>query len=222
MLSGAVPSDADAAALSAKADGAPVDSLTVTTGLPQNFATIALPGLDALNELDEGQLGFDGRRWSLTGKTIQQAVKDRVSAAIAALPGGAGWSVQIELVPPFEVCRTRVDDVAKRNAILFAPASATLTSASYDVLDELAADLALCPDAFVHVEGHTDADGAEDANLILSVSRAEAVVTALVERGVDEGRLYAEGFGESQPVASNDTRDGKQQNRRIALRVTEE
>ncbi len=90
------------------------------------------------------------------------------------------------------------------------------------MIDELAADLAMCPEASVHVEGHTDADGAEDLNLALSVSRAEAVVNALIERGVGIERLYAEGYGESEPIAPNDTKEGKAQNRRIAFTITEE
>jgi outer membrane protein OmpA-like peptidoglycan-associated protein len=86
-------------------------------------------------------------------------------------------------------------------------------------LDELAGYLALCPAAEIHVEGHTDADGGDDANLALSVARAEAVVEALTARGVGPERLYAIGYGESLPVAANDTRAGKQANRRIAFTV---
>jgi outer membrane protein OmpA-like peptidoglycan-associated protein len=74
----------------------------------------------------------------------------------------------------------------------------------------------------VHVQAHTDGDGDKDGNVALSVSRAEAVVAELVKRGLDEGRLYAEGFGESDPVAPNDTKDGKAKNRRIAFQFTEE
>jgi outer membrane protein OmpA-like peptidoglycan-associated protein len=74
----------------------------------------------------------------------------------------------------------------------------------------------------VHVEGHTDADGAEDLNLALSVARAEAVVEALIARNVNLERLYAEGFGESQPIADNETRDGKAANRRIAFSISTE
>ena len=60
------------------------------------------------------------------------------------------------------------------------------------------------------------------ANLALSVSRAEAVVDALILRGINPGRLYAIGYGESLPIASNDTRAGKQANRRIAFTLSDE
>ncbi len=71
----------------------------------------------------------------------------------------------------------------------------------------------------MHVEGHTDADGDDRLNLALSVARAEAVVGALIERGVSPARLYAIGYGESQPVADNGTADGRAQNRRVELNI---
>ena len=64
-----------------------------------------------------------------------------------------------------------------------------------------------------------EAKKAAEANLALSVSRAEAVVDGLIARGVSPDRLYAVGYGESQPIASNDTQDGKRQNRRIVITV---
>ena len=72
------------------------------------------------------------------------------------------------------------------------------------------------------VEGHTDADGEDEANLALSVSRAEAVVDALILRGIGPERLYAIGYGESLPIASNETRAGKQANRRIVFTLADE
>ena len=77
----------------------------------------------------------------------------------------------------------------------------------------------LCPNAAIDVEGHTDSDGDDQRNLALSVARAEAVVNALIERGVAPERLYAIGYGEAQPVADNATAAGKRQNRRIVVSV---
>jgi outer membrane protein OmpA-like peptidoglycan-associated protein len=81
--------------------------------------------------------------------------------------------------------------------------------------------LAKCPEAIVRVEGHTDSDGAEAANLALSVARAEAVTAVLAGKGIAAERLYAIGYGETLPVASNDTPAGKQKNRRIVFSVSE-
>ncbi len=69
------------------------------------------------------------------------------------------------------------------------------------------------------IEGHTDSDGTEEHNQILSRKRAEAVKSYLVLAGIDSSRLDVEGYGESQPVASNDTPMGRAQNRRVELVV---
>ena len=142
-------------------------------------------------------------------------------ATIAALPTSLEWSSDITLYPAIDLCRETVTELAARNAIVFKSGSATLADESGAALDELAGDLRICPDAIVHVEGHTDADGAEDINLALSVWRAEAVVSALIDRGINADRLYAEGYGETMPIASNETKAGKQANRRIAFTITE-
>ena len=71
----------------------------------------------------------------------------------------------------------------------------------------------------VSVEGHTDAKGTDEYNLKLSMRRAAAVKAFLVKEGVAESQLSTRGLGESQPVASNDTEDGRAQNRRVELKV---
>ncbi len=68
------------------------------------------------------------------------------------------------------------------------------------------------------VEGHTDATGDDDYNQELSQRRALAVVDYLTKAGIDESRLRGEGFGESKPVADNETEAGRKQNRRVGIR----
>jgi OOP family OmpA-OmpF porin len=83
-------------------------------------------------------------------------------------------------------------------------------------LSELAEFLKRFGELQVDVEGHTDSKGAEDYNQILSQRRAQAVVDYLVsQHGIDAGRLEAKGYGESQPVATNDTEEGRAENRRV-------
>jgi OOP family OmpA-OmpF porin len=67
--------------------------------------------------------------------------------------------------------------------------------------------------------GHTDSIGTNEYNQKLSVRRAEAVKSYLVSKGIAADRVYTEGKGETQPVASNKTRDGRQQNRRVEIEV---
>ncbi len=87
------------------------------------------------------------------------------------------------------------------------------------ILDEAVDILAEERGVEVSVDGHTDAVGTDEYNLRLSLRRAQAVLDYLVRHGVERGRLESRGFGESRPVASNDTDEGRAQNRRVELRV---
>ncbi|MGC4235291.1 MAG: OmpA family protein [Niabella sp.] len=100
------------------------------------------------------------------------------------------------------------------NNILFASGSDKIQSASFKLLDDIAGVIK-SDDAHYAIIGHTDSDGDKTANLDLSKKRAESVKNYLVSRGVSASRVQADGKGESQPVASNSTSEGKAQNRRV-------
>ena len=92
---------------------------------------------------------------------------------------------------------------------------------AHGLLMELGEFLALYPQARLAVEGHTDATGTEAKNIELSKSRADAVMRFLAEQsGVATDRMTSSGFGSAQPIASNDTRRGRGQNRRIDVVLT--
>ena len=100
--------------------------------------------------------------------------------------------------------------------ILFDVNSANIKPESAGTLKDIASILTKNPEISVKVIGHTDNDGADDKNLELSKKRAAAVVRALqTEYGIDESRLKSEGKGETEPVADNNKREGKAQNRRV-------
>lgn len=102
--------------------------------------------------------------------------------------------------------------------IYFATGSDQLRPESTPVLKEIAAMLQEHPELKLLIEGHTDNVGDDAANLALSDKRAAAVMRYLIEHaGIDASRLEAKGFGESKSLASNDTPEGRQQNRRVEL-----
>jgi len=106
-----------------------------------------------------------------------------------------------------------------QSGLLFDVNKAELKQASKDNLGELAGILNKYPDTDILLEGHTDATGTEEWNLELSEKRAKSVSAYLAGQKVDPRRFTVMGYGEQQPVASNDTADGRSQNRRVEVAI---
>jgi len=126
---------------------------------------------------------------------------------------------------PASVAQPKMPPVTKKivlRGVTFAFDSAELSDDAKPILEEAARSLKEAGKIRVSVEGHTDATGSEDYNLGLSQRRAASVAAYLQGQGIDGERLETAGFGEEKPVAANDTRDGRAQNRRVELRVIEE
>ena len=101
--------------------------------------------------------------------------------------------------------------------VLFDTGKATLKPGAYRSIDRLAEALKKDSNRKVIIEGHTDSTGSAELNQALSERRADAVETALLERGVNSNQLSAVGKGKDYPVATNDNAAGRQQNRRVEL-----
>jgi outer membrane protein OmpA-like peptidoglycan-associated protein len=105
------------------------------------------------------------------------------------------------------------------SGLLFDHDSYQLKPQTEQNLSELAETLKKYDDTNILIEGHTDNTGAEDYNQRLSDWRAEAVSKFISEKGVKNSRITMQGYGESQPIASNDTAEGRQQNRRVEVAI---
>lgn len=101
--------------------------------------------------------------------------------------------------------------------VLFSSGEAGLIAGVAPDLDKLAAFMEAYPERTATVEGHTDNVGRGDANLGLSQRRADSVKAYLVARGVSSSRIVASGMGEHAPIASNESANGRQQNRRVDI-----
>jgi len=111
----------------------------------------------------------------------------------------------------------KLNDYAK--TILFDSAKASFQKQTYPVLQAMVAILKEYPTAKFALEGHTDSDGKDAMNLQLSKDRAAAVRTYLIDNGIASDRLTSEGFGEAKPIATNKTKAGKAQNRRVEVKL---
>ncbi|HVE79230.1 MAG TPA: OmpA family protein [Gemmatimonadaceae bacterium] len=109
--------------------------------------------------------------------------------------------------------------VVSLSDVLFDVDKATLRAGSQQKMQQIATVLNQYPDYQIAVEGHTDATGTDAYNQRLSDQRAAAVREALVAGGVPASRITSRGYGESQPVTSNDSPAGRQQNRRVEVVV---
>ncbi|WP_165836368.1 OmpA family protein [Taibaiella soli] len=111
----------------------------------------------------------------------------------------------------------QVEKAAK--AIFFETGKATIKKASYKQLDVVVKVMKDNPSYFADIEGHTDNVGSHDLNMGLSQKRAEAVKNYFVKKGISEDRLTAQGFGETQPIATNETATGRAANRRTVIKL---
>jgi outer membrane protein OmpA-like peptidoglycan-associated protein len=110
-------------------------------------------------------------------------------------------------------------DVIVLRGVNFEFDQARLTTNARTILDGVAAELVAYPDIHVQIAGHTDAKGSDAYNERLSAQRAAAVVDYLASKGVKAARMTSVGLGESQPVADNETEEGRELNRRVELKI---
>lgn len=110
-----------------------------------------------------------------------------------------------------------MDELLSFSAIEFDYGTAELTEGSKESAEKIAELLNKYPEIMLKITGHTDSVGTEKNNKVMSLLRAQAVVDELMIRGIELDRLTAEGKGEAEPIASNDTEDGRKLNRRVEL-----
>lgn len=137
----------------------------------------------------------------------------------ARIAAAKGQAQEKSAVMTSEACTTRLDVISKTRAIYFVTGSTNLDQASEPLLNSVAEITNRCPSVKIEVAGHTDADGNSAYNQTLSEQRAKAVSSYLIEKGVGAARIKTAGYGDSQPVAANDTEANKAKNRRIEFRV---
>ncbi len=196
-------------------------------GLPHGWALRVMAGLDALAQLHNGALTITPDSVTLRGTTGDPEANARVSQLLAdRLSQTDSFSIDVtyqeELdpvaqLPTPEECELAVQEILADEKITFEPGSGTLDESAGPIIDRIAAVLTDCTGVRLEIQGHTDSQGREEMNLALSQTRAQSVLNALHERRLLTSSLEAVGYGESQPVADNDTEEGREANRRIAF-----
>jgi outer membrane protein OmpA-like peptidoglycan-associated protein len=121
--------------------------------------------------------------------------------------------IELTMIPLAPGAKMRI------NNIFFRKGSYQLSKESYAELNRLSKMLKGYPGLRIEIGGHTDSTGNERSNMELSKNRARAVMDYLIEKGIPRHSIKAVGYGDSRPVASNETEEGKQKNRRVELTI---
>lgn len=154
-----------------------------------------------------------------------------IGAGIGGIAGGAvGYTMDKQIRELKEstagsgVDITEADDgqsilVNLPDNVTFDVGSYTLQPQFRATLDTIAQSMNQYPDSLIDVYGHTDSTGSEQFNQTLSENRARTVANYLVSRGVSSARIRSQGFGETMPIASNETDSGRARNRRVEIKI---
>jgi OOP family OmpA-OmpF porin len=212
-----------------------IDNLKVSVGAPFGFAKAVVAALGALSRLSTGTLVVSDREVKISGDALYDGAAAQIRASLSRdfpgrdfpgqdISGGFQVNADISVKPaaaPVDptVCQQLFSDLLAKGKIRFESGRATIDPDSAGLLDRLIETALRCPTAEIEIAGHTDADGEDALNQILSEKRAQAVVDYFVKQGLPASRFTATGYGSTQPVATNDTDEGKAQNRRIDFLV---
>jgi outer membrane protein OmpA-like peptidoglycan-associated protein len=156
-------------------------------------------------------------RWAALGDMIKVKLPDGTEINVPS------QGVEVRLVNYLNDASAPISETTwfDFDRLLFDTGQATLQPASQEQLANIATILKAYPQVKIRVGGYTDNTGDPAANLQLSEQRANSVMAELTRLGIDPSRIDAKGYGQDNPIADNSTEEGRQQNRRISLRVTD-
>ncbi|MEO0391238.1 MAG: OmpA family protein [Pseudomonadota bacterium] len=197
--------------------------------LPANWPTRVLAGLEALASLSNGVVRVTPDLLEVSGNTGDEDASSRIATLLAdKLESGEAFEIDVTYlekldpvasIPTPDECETEIGTILASKKINFEPGSATIASATLDTMDRVAEVLSACGTLRLEIQGHTDSQGREEMNLNLSQARAQSVLNELRARRVPTANFVARGYGETQPIADNETDEGREANRRIEFRL---
>ena len=197
---------------------------------PAGWESAVLKVSELLSELGRGEAQLAGHRLSLAAQIDDPVRAPQLHRGLQ--DGLTDFEIETrfqvdlpkiyrEIELPAKRCSEELSKMMQARPLDFDTGSAVLTKDSQNVIDALATILGRCNGDTLEIGGHTDAQGSEDLNMRLSKARADAVRTALIERGVRMDELVARGYGETVPIADNKTDAGRARNRRIEFKPAE-
>lgn len=203
--------------------------LTGNPQVPQGWTVRVIGAIEALDTLQSGSVQVTPDLIRLTGTSGDPDAAEVAAARLAErLGAGAQYELAIRYdrrldpllnLPDGAECVRQLNIVMSESEIGFEPSKSAIAGDPAPTLDRLAAVMAECADFQIEAGGHTDSQGSEGFNADLSRGRAQALVAAMSDAGIDVTNMTARGYGESQPIATNETEEGREENRRIEFRL---
>lgn len=197
--------------------------------VPGGWTVRVIAGLEAMGALHSGHIRVTPELVSVNGISGQTDAADRAAAILSQrLGAGARYELAIRYdrhldaelgLPDGEECVAGLNLILSESEIGFEPSRAQVAGDPEPTLLRLAGVMADCADYQIEAGGHTDSQGSEAFNADLSRSRAQAILAAMEGAGIDITNMTARGYGESQPIATNETEEGREANRRIEFRL---
>lgn len=197
--------------------------------VPEGWTVRVIAALEAVGTLHSGQVSVTPDLITLGGISGDPHATD---AAVALLTERLGPGARYDLaigydrrldpalgLPDGEECVARLNRIMSESEMGFEPSRASIAGDPAPTLAQLAEVMAECGDFQIEAGGHTDSQGSEGFNADLSRGRAQAIVAAMRAAGIDTTNMTSRGYGESQPLDSNDTEEGREANRRIEFRL---
>ena len=202
-------------------------NLTKSTSI--NFVRISTIAMEALKELYSGTLIVQKNKIKLIGRVSSEMSANKAQEYLKNMLAennlietditfDKSLSPVILVMTP-EDCVKNINEILKKEKIVFEPASTAIKGSSRLAIKKIATVVKKCEDVRMEIGGHTDSQGRKAMNLNLSQLRADAVKAALLSRKVLVKKLVAVGYGETLPIADNQTEEGREINRRIEFKL---
>lgn len=203
--------------------------LRTDPSVPGGWTVRVIAGLEAMGALHAGQVRVTPDMIELTGVSGDPRASDRAAALLSERLGpGARYRLAISYdrrmdealgLPDGEECVARLNIIMSESEIGFEPSRSSIAGDPGPTMERFVRAMADCSDFQIEAGGHTDSQGSEAFNAELSRSRAQAIVSAMADAGISVANMSARGYGESRPVATNQTEEGREINRRIEFRL---
>lgn len=195
--------------------------LAVGAGAPEHWSELTNTLLKQIKTLQLASVRIVDQKVQLSGRAASNKEIETLEQTVSNFHK-QGYTFTTQLISeemPFILCQKKFKTLLENDKIIFTSGLATLSPESESLLSALGDTASLCIKTKLTITGYTDNRGSIEGNLILSERRAKAVLASLFQQGIPLERLQARGKGVTDPISTNETEEGRYQNRRIELLV---